>query len=151
MDTVDVQHEWIDPITGECVDRDDPDALLAAYERVKRFEAVLGVFKQELAWAITRRSPPDGGPTRWLHGRDRRARVQMPADVWDQRQLRELWHAYPRFSESVLRIRTLRVRLRAWRKQAQQRGSPDFETFKAMLQAANLGPRGTPRIILDER
>jgi hypothetical protein len=150
MHVIALHDDLIDPVTGECVPAGDVDALISAYERLKRLEGQLATYKQHLQYALASCANGAGGRTQRVVGRKRRARIAWPGDAWDQAILRRAWHDFPSYRDEFLRIEQIGVRVRAWTKAEAEAGPPDLQAFKARVRAANLGPRGAPRITIEE-
>lgn len=91
-----------------------------------------------------------GGRTRRLRGLKVRLKIEMPDDAWDQARLRSLWHNYPHERGKALRIDRLGVNLVEYKKILGESGEQLFEDFKRELGFANLGPRGLPRVTIEE-
>jgi hypothetical protein len=142
--------ELTDPLTGECVPADDPDALIDAYERLRLAEGALTLYRQQLTAALAGLVCAAETRTRRVRGRRRRARLELPPDSWDQARLREAWERFPHLAGEVLQIQALRVRVREWRKLQAEVGPPDFQAFKSLLAEAHQGVRGLPRVTIEE-
>lgn len=143
--------ELLDPSTGEVIDLSDVDAMAAAFERCKRIADQHYAARNMLGNALA--ALADGGDTktktRRVRGQRYRVKVEMPDDGWDQSMLREAWHSYPQHRESCLKIGTINVGLREWKKLTAESGPPDFELFRDMVRRANRGPSGNPRITVE--
>lgn len=138
-----------DPGRKVYVDTTDVDGLIGLYERADaQYKKALDV-RRQCAHALEVLTEGDAR-TRRVRGETREAQVVQPDDYWDQSMLFEAWNSYPKFRDEMLKIATLRVRLRIFKKAVNTSGPPDFEQFRNMVAAANKGPSGTPRIVIEK-
>ena len=142
--------EIFDPSTGEVVDATDVDALVDAWERMREQESLNRAFRYALATALCALTTDTETKTRRVRGNRRRCVVKMPDDVWEQGRLKEAWFAYPQFRDEFLAIDRIRPRLREVKKLLAEAGPPDFEAFKVLVRAADLGPHGSPSVTVEE-
>jgi len=138
-----------DPITGELVKLDDVDGLIDAYERADNLLRELRAFTAKIRVQLYELSVGDT-KTRRIRGQRRRAKVVQPNDVWDQSILKEAWNSFPHLRDEALQIERLKVRIREWNKIKNETGPDDFLTFRAMLEKANRGPQGLPKIEIEQ-
>jgi hypothetical protein len=131
--------------------QDAVDELIEAYQAHDAIERVARQEKQKIALQIASLSPMgDGFRTTRLRGEKLRCKIEYPPDSWDQSLLRECWFSYPQYAEQFLAIASFRVKLIEFKKLLRESGPAAFECFKQMLQKANKGPTGTPRIVIEE-
>lgn len=130
---------------GEVVDRDDPDALIDAFEKVREIEIAVDALKAQLRKAIAQKTTGDT-KTRYLQGKRRKAKIVFPDDQWDQGKLREAYHTYPQYRDDYLRIQSLGVKLIEFRKLERTTGEPSLNLFRNMITNANRGPQGLPTV-----
>lgn len=149
QETAKAEPGFRNPLNGEIVPPDDVDALIDAYEQadaaLRKLRSFTGAIRQrlfELSEGDTK--------TRRIRGNRRRAKVERPDDVWEQSILKEAWHSFPKYRDEVLTIDRLRVRLREWNKIKNETGPDDFLTFRAMVEKANRGPQGLPKVTIEE-
>lgn len=142
--------EIVDTTTGEVVDARDADALIALYERIDREYRERQGLRRLIAMAIARQTEEGESRTRRLRGATRLAKVEFPGDSWNQSILKEAWNAYPALRDEFLRIDSVAVKLREFKKLLGTTAPPDVETFKKMVAAANVGPTGTPSITVEK-
>lgn len=135
----------LDPTTGEMLDRLDVDSLIDAYERIQNTFMELGETRRKIAFALSDLTTSEA-KTRRLAGTRRRVKIEMPGDLYRQDILKEAWNSFPQFRDSYLRIDTVGIQKREFKKLLETTGPADLETFKKMLGSANVGPSGTPRI-----
>jgi len=135
---------------GEVVDGSDADALISEYERASTRAQLYLDAKRTLALAIARLTHDDERKTRRVEGKTRRAKVTMPDDAYEQSILREAYNAYPQHRDRALRIASLAVRKRELDKLQGTAGPKDLEAFVAMIDRANRGPSGTPRVTIEK-
>jgi hypothetical protein len=149
------QHEIVEPLdlvdeSGEVIDRADPDALIAAYERTqaekKRLDSILWAIRLSICDLA---SKDDQRKTLRVAGRERIAVLTQPDDSWDQARLKECWNSYPDLAPRYMRIKEIGVQLVEFKKLLSTYGTQDVETFKAMLQAANRGRLGLASIKIE--
>jgi hypothetical protein len=144
------QNDLVDPLTGEIVDKKNHDALIDAYERMDNHCKIVNTFRQNLVRAIYDQTT-EATKTRRLRGEQRTIIVKSPDDTWDQKILKKAWETYPQFREEFLRIESFGVRLREYKKNFGTSGPKEFEEFKKVVESANRGPIGSPRIEKIER
>lgn len=138
-----------DPSVAKYISPEDPDELIDAFERMDRYYREAARIRKELVLAIAALTEGDA-KTRRVRGQRRRAKVTIASDSWDQSMLMEAWNSYPKFRDGVLKIASIRVGLREYKKIAGESGPKDFEMFRDMLTRANLGSTGTPRVTVEE-
>jgi hypothetical protein len=144
----DIIGEIIDPTTGVVVDVSNQDDLIDALENIevelKKFHAL----KRRVSIALTDLTTLSGVETKTRHvaGDRREVEITMPDDYYDQSKLREVWNSYPDMSRQYLRIEKLAVQRRNFKKAMATSGTPAFETFKKMIEQANMGPTGIPYV-----
>jgi hypothetical protein len=141
--------ELVDPTTGEILDLADADTLISSFERVSIQANVFWEAKRKIAHAIAKLTEGEA-KTRRVRGKERGAKVEMPDDAWVQSILKEVWNAYPKLRDDYLRIESVGVKLREWKKLKETSGEPDLEQLKKMLAQANMGPTGTPRVTVEK-
>ena len=141
--------EIVDPLDGRIVDPTNADSLIDSFEAAKEFADRLWDWQKQLRQLIAALTEGDA-KTRRVRGEKRRAKVTMPSDAWDQSILKEAWNAYPKFRDEFLTIATLRVRMRELKKMNEETGPDDFESFRAIVQNANLGPQGLPSVSIEQ-
>ncbi len=156
-------NELIDPDAGEVVrqmqidmsriDSMPVDELVQLYEEQRVVEDAAHNARIQLAAAIARRAPmtQDGCRTTRLRGDRVRIRVEWPDYHWDQSVLREIWTTWPDLATQYLAIDRLRTRAIETKKLVNESGDEDFQEFRSLLLGAKQEPRGTPRIIVEEK
>lgn len=140
--------ELVDPLTGEILDRDNVDDLIDSYERLKQTSDRCYAVQMEIRRILADKTEGDA-KTRRIRGKRRAAKITMPDDSWDQSILREAFHSYPQHRDECLKIDTVKVMLREYKKLVNTSGPPDFETFRDMVTKANRGPTGTPALAVE--
>lgn len=133
---------------GEIVDGADADWLIREYVRWDERYRMAGAARRQLAYALERLTKGEA-KTRRVEGLKYRAKVELPADSYNQGKLRSAWNAYPKLRDRLLRIESLGVRKRELAKLVATAGPADLEQFTRMVAEANDGPRGTPRITVE--
>lgn len=138
------------PLTGELLE-DDTDLLWEQYEESAEMIRRLYDFKARLAVRLAAKTTGEA-KTRFINRHDQpRIKVEFPSDSFRQDIVREAWNAYPQFREPYLRIATLAVNLVEYKKLINEAGTPDFMMFRKILMDANQGPKGLPRISLEQQ
>lgn len=145
-------YEVVCPLTGEIVNTHDADELAAAWLRMKEQEQRLDIFKQQLCDGLMSLAtlPTDGSKTCRVRGSQCRIKLELPKDYWDNAILKEAFLAYPHLRDAYLRIERVAVKAVEYKKMLHESGTPDFEQFRKMVCAANLGPRGLPYVTIEE-
>ena len=139
----------VDPITGELVNVTDVDQLVESYQRISEVDSRLYKAKCAIRAALGKLTTGKS-KTRRVRGALHRVIVEMPDANWDNSILKEAWASYPGFAQKFLKIGRIDVKIREFKKLANEFGKPAFESFKAMLLAAQKPPTGLPRIIIEE-
>jgi hypothetical protein len=138
------------PITDAII-ADDPDSLIEAYQDLKakgdQLYAVQIAIRTKLAAMTEGQSE---AKTRRVQGRRHKVKVEMPSPGWDQSILKEAWNSYPALRDQVLKIDTVGVKAREWKKLAETAGAPDLETFRDMVKSAIKPPSGVPTITVEQ-
>jgi hypothetical protein len=141
----------LNPLTEAIIPPDDVDQMIDAYQEMKcfgdRLYAAQIAIRTKLA-DITKGQTE--AKTRRVQGRRRKAKIEMPSPGWDQSILKEAWNAYPQLRDQCLKIDTVGVKAREWKKLAETAGVPEVETFRDMIKAAVKPPTGAPTITIEE-
>src|SRR4030095_1234891 len=111
----DTQQELLDPTTGEIVDPTNVDDLIACYMRVAQKSGELYDLKKNLARRLYAMTSGDT-KTRRLRGERLAVKVEAPDDEWDSSVLRAAWERYPALRDEFLKIESIGVRIREWKK-----------------------------------
>jgi hypothetical protein len=133
------------PLTGEIVSLDDIDGMIDLYENLKEKSDAAYACLIALRVALAKKTEGDAR-TRRIRGKRRAAKIEIPADSWDQSLLKESWNSYPQYRDQVLKIDTIGVQIREFKKIVNTSGPADFEQFRNMVTQANRGPTGTPTV-----
>lgn len=141
----------INPLTEAIIPPDDVDQMIDAYQEMKAFGdrlyAAQIAIRTKLA-DITKGQTE--AKTRRVQGRRRKAKIEMPSPGWDQSILKEAWNSFPQLRDQCLKIDTVGVKAREWKKLAETAGVPEVETFRDMIKAAVKPPTGAPTITIEE-
>jgi hypothetical protein len=140
--------EFIDPTTGLVVNPSDVDSMVEMYGRVESECRKFYDLKRKIAQAMFERTTGNA-KTRRLEGEKHRIRLEKPDDYWDQSILKEIWNSYPKHRDQFLRIDSIAVKLVPYKQLLNTAGPEDLEQVKKMLNRANRGPMGTPRIKIE--
>lgn len=138
------------PLDGRLIDKADPDAIIDAYEEAKQALDSLYQYQRELRAAAAELVKDGDGKTRRIKGRKRLAKLTMPTESWNQSILKEVWNSYPDKREELLRISTLAVNKRNFKKAVTTIGPDDYNNFVKMVQSAEVPPSGLPTITIEE-
>lgn len=136
--------------TGDLVDLKNVDEVISKYQEVAEAAGKLYEAKKALSHALWAMTEESDKKTRRVRGESRIVAVAQPSDYWDQSVLQEAWNAFPKFRDEAMKIATLRVKAREWKKIVSSKGPKSFETFKEMVNSANRGPSGTPRVTVEK-
>ena len=151
QDTGLVDGRLMNPLTGALCDTNDLDELLLEIDAVRGQLADLQAFHRTLRDIAGSRAEGTT-KTRRQRGKTVRARVEMPDIKWDNSILKEAWQSYPQFREDMLRISGVSVQLREYKKTEElQTDDKAYESFVNMVRAANKGPQGQPRVIIEKK
>lgn len=140
--------DLIDPSTGEILPR-DIDSLVSAFERVSGSIDEMVLFKKQIIRALVAKTTGEG-KIRRVRGDLRQVKITMPDHYYTQSILKEAWNSYPKFRNEFLRIDSVAIRKREFKKLQKTAGQPDLENFKKMIESADVGPSGTPRVEIDD-
>lgn len=141
----------LNPITEAIVDDTNIDAMIDAYEEMKlfgdRLYAAQIAIRNKLA-DLTKGQTD--AKTRRVQGTRRRVMIEMPSAGWDQSILKEAWNSFPDLRDQCLKIDTVGVKAREWKKLENTAGAPHLETFREMVKAAIRPPTGTPTVKIEQ-
>lgn len=141
----------INPVTEAIIDHTNIDAMIDAYEEMKAFGdrlyAAQIAIRNKLA-DLTKGQTD--AKTRRVQGMRRRVMIEMPSAGWDQSILKEAWNAYPDLRDQCLKIDTVGVKAREWKKLENTAGAPHLEAFRNMVKAAIKPPSGTPTVKIEQ-
>lgn len=144
-----IHTELISPIDGECVEIDDIDGLISLYEKCKAMNDAC--YAVQLAIRQTFWSMSEGtAKTRRVRGLKRIAKVVQADDSWDQAALRETWQAYPELRDEFLRIESIGVKMREFKKLQSTTGDAELCEFRDKVICANRGPVGTATLTVEK-
>ncbi len=148
---VEVQHsELVNPITGEIVDETSIDDLIDCYEYIDRKDKQLYAVKQRIKQLLLARTEGDA-TTRRVAGQRRKAKVTLSAETFDQAVLKTLWARFPELAAQFMRIESLAVQLREFKKLVNTSSDQaNFIAFRDALTAAHRGRTGSPSISIEE-
>lgn len=137
-------------IYGELIHRDDYDSLIDAYEKLEAADRQIYSAKCQIRQALADAVKDGTGKTRRVQGHRRKAIVEMPSDGWDQSQLKSAWNAYPQLREQCMKIGTIDVMIREFKKlETTAAATPDVGTFKTMIEAAKKPATALPSVKIE--
>lgn len=137
--------------TNVCIDNSDPDSLIEAYAAYK--EASDLIYSNLVNIRMRLAAMTEGqstAKTRRIQGKRRRAKLEMPSDGWDQSILKEAWNSFPQLRDQCLKIDTVGVKAREWKKLAETSGAPEVETFRNIIASAVKPPTGAPTVTIEQ-
>lgn len=144
-----VDPETVDPLTGEIIADDDTDGLIEMYERLdktnKTVYAVLCQIREKLA------AKTEGdAKTRRVRGRTRACVLSFPSESFEQAILKETWEDFPELRDEALKIESIGVKLREYRKIQNTTGGERFTAFRDRLARACRGCVGLPTLKVEK-
>lgn len=138
-----------DPITGELIDPENVDQMIDRLEAIQLKSSLYYAVTMRLRRAIAAKTEGDT-VTRRIAGANRKAKIIMPDESFEQSILKELWNSHPILAAEYLKIERLAVKLREYKKLlTTSSDQADFLFFKEALIRANVGRVGTPRIEIE--
>lgn len=144
-------NEIMCPITAELIAPTDVDGLIDMLERIKALDQDLQLARVQAIRALA--SMTEGTTkTRRVAGKVRVAKVEMPDTTWNQSKLKEAWNSYPEFAKQYLRIGSIEVQKREWKKFAGTSvvGNPPLEQFQTMVAEAEMPATANPRVTIEK-
>ena len=111
------------------------DELVNLYETMKQERDQLDFAIMQIRQTLQAMSVGDK-KTRRIQGANRRIKLTMADDSWDQEALKTAWHDFPQYAENALRIERLAPRLRELNKWESMSGDRQFEVCKKMVLGA---------------
>lgn len=139
----------IDIFDGRVIENDDADSLIDAYEQAKEAAEIIAQWQRKLRESLASLSEGDT-KTRRVRGKRRVAKVVTPDNSWDQSILREAWNSYPHLRDEMLKIGTLNVKAREYKKAVNTSGPDDFNQFVGMLKDAERPATGLPTVTIEK-
>jgi hypothetical protein len=141
--------EIISPIDGRCADPADADELIDLLESLNEIDSKVYATKIAIREALAKLTEGDA-KTRRVQGQRRKAVVEMPGEKFEQSILKSLWESHPKFAHQYLRIGTIDVQVREYRKIINTSSTEaDFTYFRDTLTGANRGQVGTPTVKIE--
>lgn len=141
--------QLMNPLTGALVDTDDIDSLIRACDDAKRQLDDLRCFEDMLRRTIGERATGTT-KTRRIRGKQLVAKVEMPDDTWDNSILKEAWNSYPDLRDEFLKISTVGVKLREFKKMVGTTSDDaKFETLKKMISSAKKPATAAPKVTIE--
>jgi hypothetical protein len=148
MDGMDLRFELLDPITGEVISADDPDAICDALDRLRPQLDQLRAAEQQLRRALGDLTH-QAQRTEHVIGRRWHATVEHAATTWDRGTLRRLWEEVPE-ARAFLRLEQVGVDRRAI-DQLRRGTGPGVASFRDALLEAERPSEAAPLIRLRRR
>jgi hypothetical protein len=144
-------NELFDPTNGELVDLTDPDSIIDSYARMKAMSDKLWACITRLRQAAADLTIGDK-KTRRIAGKRRAAKVELPAESFEQSVLKELWNSHPEIAQEYLRIESLGVKAKEYKKLLDTSAPtrPDLEFFRDAISKASRGRAGLPTLTVEK-
>lgn len=139
----------LDPSTGEIISLADVDAMIDAYERIKQINDQAYACQVQLRNALAALTEGDT-KTRRVRGKRRAAKIEMPGDSYDQKALKHIWESFPQLRDECLKIDTIGIKSREYKKIVGTTGEGEFNDFRDLLTKANRGPTGTASVTIEQ-
>lgn len=138
--------EIVCPISGEVIDLADIDSMIDAIDRLKPAADKIYAVLQSLRISLAGLTEGDA-VTRRIRGKRRSAKVEMPDVSFEQSVLKELWNSHPKLAQEYMRISTLAVQMKEYKKLIDTASSEaDFTFFRDAMTSACRGRVGTPAV-----
>jgi len=138
----------VDPLDGRLINIEDVDSLIDAYEQAKEASTALYAWQNKLRETLGNKATGDAKSQR-VRGRRRIVKVTKPSETWDQSILKEVYNSYPDKRDELLRVSTIGVKAREFKKATQTNGPDDFNNFVKMISSARRLPAGLPTINIE--
>jgi hypothetical protein len=137
----------VNPVTYAIVDLSIPDVAISACGENKQMLSDLRDFDMVCRHAVVKMTSGDAR-TRRVRGQHLQAIVTMGSITPVQSILKEAWESYPQFRDEFLRISTISLKMREFKKlESMASTDPAFNQFKKMLvDAYEQGSEGSPRV-----
>lgn len=133
--------------TGEEIDSDDIDTLIATYRTVDKVYQKCRDSRSLIARVLGGRTPDSDTRTRRVEGTRLRAVMEMPEAGYDNSQLIRIWNSTPdSVRKRVLKITGIGIQKREFKKLCNSDLPPALELLVRQIQAAETGPAGQPRV-----
>ncbi len=134
--------------TGQVLDDQDVDVLLDHWEFLRARKAEIELTLAAITAAVASRAQGHGKTLR-VRGERRRVKVELPGDHFNQGKLKGIYESFL-WAKEYLRIDRLAVNLVEYKKLLNETGNGPFMRFREELVSANEGPKGSPRLVLEE-
>lgn len=142
--------EIVDPLTGELIAADDPDALIDLHERCRREAEKIYVAKTLCAKALALATTGEAKTRRLVTASGRKIKIEMPSNNWNNATLKKCWAAFPDLREQYLRIATIEPQLREVNKLRETTTEDgQFAAFKQLVLSAEQPPTAMPKILVE--
>lgn len=141
-------NEILCPLTGEITEIDNVDGLVDMLERLNEVDAKIYATKLAIRKSLAALTEGDA-KTRRVRGARRQAVVEMPGDSYEQSVLKECWAEYQDLRDQVLKIDTIGVKAREYKKLVNTSGDTRFNQFRDAVARANRGPTGVPTVKIE--
>lgn len=146
---LDIDNEFVCPLTGEVVEYSDIDGMIDTYERLKAKSDQMYACMISIREQLASKTVGDA-VTRRVQGKRRRVKVESPDVKFEQSILKELMNSHPHIAKDYLRVAQVNVLMTAYNKLVNTASSePDYTFFRDTLTKACNGRVGTPTIKIE--
>lgn len=139
----------LDPLTGELIEL-TANSLIDAFERLDRHAKHVNAGLYEIRRELLKLAQGDAKTRRLRHADGRTLVLTMPAESFDQAQLKSCWNAYPNLRDELLRVERLAVNLVNWKKAAATTGDPAWMNCVKMIESARRPATAPPSVRLEQ-
>jgi hypothetical protein len=142
--------EIVNPFTGEITRIGDVDGLISLYEGLDKVNKRAYAVMQRVREAMASHAEGDA-KTRRIRGEKRRAVLTFPSESFEQSGLKELWAEFEgeTFCAEVLKIDSIGVKLREYKKLINTSGDERFNDFRDRLSQSCKGAIGLPTVKIE--
>lgn len=139
----------MDPLTGEVIDRDNVDGLIGMYESLDKTNKVIYATCCRIRETLAEKTEGDA-KTRRVRGHKRVCVLEFPSESFEQRSLKEIWAEFPDLRDEALKIDSIGVKMREFRKIKATSGGGRFNEFRDKISSASRGCVGLPTLKVEK-
>ena len=143
----------VDPTTKKPISTADVDALITLHEKMKTYrdqsrDTMLEI--EEILFRMTEDGDDAQLVTRRLKGKTRTMIISLASVSWEQSILLEAWNSYPKLRNDTLKINTIGVKAKEYKKMTGTTGDKAYTQFKKMITAADRDRTGKPSFKIEK-
>lgn len=139
----------MDPLTGELIDRENVDGLIGMYESLDKANKIIYATCCRIRETLAEKTEGDA-KTRRVRGHRRVCVLEFPSESFEQRLLKEAWADFPDLRDEALKIDSIGVKLREFRKIKATSGGERFNEFRDRISMASRGCVGLPTLKVEK-